>query len=113
MVDISGQNTITFIAKYTIAPKQLQWVTQIDATDFVKGSNIDVDNLNNVFISGHFRGTAAFYNNGSAELFPSEGAETDTFLAKFDPLGNFDSQFGLKTNNAQNESALSRDVRCE
>ncbi|PHS08581.1 MAG: hypothetical protein COA88_06350 [Kordia sp.] len=104
---LTGNRSSTYIAKYTITPtKTLVWAKKIDASNITRGTNIDVDNDGNVYITGDFRGTAIFYNGVTPHIFtsstPSSTATPDTFLAKFDANGNFNTTFGLKTDGLTN-----------
>lgn len=106
-----------FIAKYAILPsKTLIWaktVTTIDSPYFLTlGESIAVDELGNLFVSGKFRGTSIFYDGDTPHVFTSSDLDefSDSFLAKFDNNGNFDTAFGLKVQEASGDSRESYDV---
>ena len=92
---VPGNNkTYTFIAKYSISPKQLLWVQKIESSSFVAGKSLELDNANNIYISGSYSNSIVLYNGGTPTTFTS--STNKTFLAKFDSNGNYNSTFGLK-----------------
>lgn len=102
-VTFNGSTTLTgnahsgFVAKYTYPSKTLVWAKKIHASNIADAVNVDVDNSGNVFVSGHFRGTATFYNGTTPYSFTSVSTWTaETYLAKFNSNGDFDNTFGLK-----------------
>ncbi len=103
-VTFDGSTTLTgayksaFIAKYTYPSKSLVWAKKIHASNITNAVNVDVDNSDNVYVTGHFRGSATFYNGSTPHTFTSGSSWTaDTYLAKFDSNGNFNTTYGLKT----------------
>lgn len=102
---LSASRPSTFIAKYSMLPfKELLWakkVTSFSVYSSVRGANIDVDELDNVFVSGRFSKEAMFFDGDTPYVFGSSHDEmTDAFLAKFDENGDFDPVFSLKTSDA-------------
>ena len=71
-----------FIAKYN-SGGTLQWVQQAGGTLADHGSKLSVDDNNNVFVTGHFSGSALF----GATTLNSVG-DWDMFVAKYDTDGN-------------------------
>ena len=71
-----------FIAKYDSAGN-LIWVKQAGSDDYDEGLSITTDNLDNFYVTGYFKGTAAF---GGASLTSS--GERDIFIGKYDSSGN-------------------------
>ena len=71
-----------FIAKYD-STGNLIWVKQAGSDDYDEGVSITIDNLDNVYVTGYFKGTANF---GGASL--TSYGERDVFIAKYDGSGN-------------------------
>lgn len=82
---INGTFRSGFLAKFSISSEELLWARVINASNSVKGNNLDVDDLGDVYISGSFLGTATFHLEGGV-LYSvnSEGSGQNAFLAKFD-----------------------------
>jgi len=103
-ITFAGGTTLTggyksaFVAKYTYPSKSLVWAKKVHGSNITNAVNVDVDDSGNVFVTGHFRGTATFYNGTTPHSFTSVSTWTaETFLAKFNNNGDFDNTFGLKT----------------
>ncbi|MFK8038788.1 MAG: T9SS type A sorting domain-containing protein [Crocinitomicaceae bacterium] len=93
LTNLSTSNTTyTFVAKYSVAPKQLLWVKSITSSgNSVKGSDLDIDNSGNIYVTGHFTNTMTL----SGITIPASNG-TNSFLLKLDNQGNYDSAFGVK-----------------
>ncbi len=91
----------SFIAKYTIAPKQLLWVKKIDRG---VGLSIEIDEMNNVFVTGRHSGSSniTVYNGSQAYTLGSPNT-AENFLIKFDDNGDYNSSFGYKITNMNNK----------
>lgn len=73
-----------FIAKYT-RDQQLLWVRRFGGDSSDKGRDVQVDQADNVYVTGDFTGSADF---GPVTL-QSSNASKDVFLAKLDSGGKF------------------------
>lgn len=71
-----------FIAKYD-SSGNLIWVKQAGSDDYDESASITTDNLDNVYVTGYFKGTAAF---GGSSL--TSYGERDIFINKYDSSGN-------------------------
>ncbi|MBL7047666.1 MAG: SBBP repeat-containing protein, partial [Candidatus Marinimicrobia bacterium] len=91
-----GSNDI-FIAKYTSAGEPI-WVTQAGGGDYDYVAGVDIDDNENVYITGHFGGRSANFGvfNVTSTLNPS------VYVAKLDSSGSFiwaNSSGGLPASN--------------
>jgi hypothetical protein len=64
------------------------WAKRMGGTSTDIGFGIDIDNQNNVYITGGFSGTVDFNPNFGIYNLHAEGA-SDIFICKLDSLGNF------------------------
>lgn len=76
-----GQGDV-YVAKYA-SDDSLVWVTRMGGTDTELGSAIAVDGSGNVFVTGHFKGSANF---GSTTLTAVDNS--DGYVTKLDSTGN-------------------------
>lgn len=91
---VPTNKTYTFIAKYSISPKQLLWVKKIESGNSVYGKSLELDNTSNIFVSGNFLNSITLFNGLTPYTFSPSGAFA--FLTKFDSNGNYNTSFGLK-----------------
>ena len=113
---ISGTWESTFIARFDIPTQNLVWVKKVNASNIVRGHNIDVSNALDVYISGKFRGTATFYDGGTPYSFNSNNGPNlpVTFLARFDSSGDFYASSGFVANGANSgNNKVSFDVEVD
>jgi len=90
-INING----SFIAKYTIAPKQLLWVKKIDRGI---GQSIEIDEMNNVFVTGDHTATNNITVYDGSQAYTLGNPNTaENFLIKFDDNGDYSNSFGYKS----------------
>ncbi|MBW8050346.1 MAG: T9SS type A sorting domain-containing protein [Cytophagales bacterium] len=82
----SGSRDI-FVAKYNSAGNFL-WANALGGTSFDEGFSIAVDGTGNVYVTGHFGGTADFDPGAGIANLTSVGIN-DIFFAKYNSAGNF------------------------
>ena len=80
---ISAGDKDIFIAKYDKAGNILWTKAAGGKDDYDEGNSIAVDTSGNVFVAGHFMGSATF---GKINL--ASAGNSDLFVAKYDKLGN-------------------------
>ena len=82
-------NTDIFLAKYN-ASGVYQWAGRIGGTNTDYGHSLAIDGSGNVFLTGHFKGTADF-NPGTGTFYMSSSNVSyfDVFLSKYDNSGGF------------------------
>lgn len=83
---IAGDEDI-FIAKYNLS-LNLEWVKQIVGPSFQKAFTIDVDQLGNIYTSGHFNGSADF-DPGPANFTLTSYGDPNIFVSKLTSQGAF------------------------
>jgi len=77
-----------FIAKYDVQGN-LAWVKSAGGNETDISSSITVDNYGNAYITGQFKGSAAFDNQTLTSTLDTAGNPTyDIFIAKYNMLGN-------------------------
>lgn len=76
----AGENDI-FVAKYDPAGNLL-WARKAGGNSYDEGRGIAVDSAGNVFITGHFQGTATFTSTNV-----NSSGESDVFIAKYNSQG--------------------------
>jgi hypothetical protein len=81
-----GSNDI-FFAKYDTDGNYL-WAKAVGATSFDIGISITIDDSDNVYLAGHFSGTADFDPSASTNTISAAGG-TASFFAKYDLNGNY------------------------
>lgn len=100
-----------FIAKYDLN-LNLIWVKQIGGPSFQKVFAIETDNVDNIYLTGHYNGTADF-DPGPAEYKLIAAGDPDIFVLKLNPAGEFvwvaqstgtfyGSGYALKTDRSKN-----------
>jgi hypothetical protein len=67
---------------------EFQWANTIGGTDYADVRKIKANNAGNVFITGHFYGTANFNDAGPVFNLTSVGNGDDSFCAAYNPNGN-------------------------
>ena len=104
--DVSNPpNSDVFLAKYNNLGN-LVWAFNIGGGNADLGQSVGVDAAGNVYVTGLFWGTADF-DPGTSVFNLTSAGNTDIFLAKYDPNGNFvwanrfgnnvaDAGYGLK-----------------
>lgn len=75
-----------FLAKYT-SSGQAVWVKSIGGPDADRGTSLAVDAAQNVYLTGHFEGTAIF-EPGTVPVTLTSNGDADIFLAKYDADGD-------------------------
>ncbi len=109
-----------FVVKYDQAGNE-QWVkTAINPTGGQSFYNLSfgvrTDNNNNVFITGSFSNVIQFGDTTSTRdttlVSSYDGTDQDIFLAKYDPLGNFNWVLQV-TSDSSNSYAYGRDIRVD
>jgi hypothetical protein len=85
----SGVGGDAFIAKYN-SNGQYQWHTQITGSNFEQIWGIDLDNNNNIVITGIFNSPDADFDpvSSSNTLLVAPNTNNEIFVAKYDPSGN-------------------------
>jgi hypothetical protein len=77
-----------FFAKYTTAGVYV-WAKSVDGgTSFVMGDALTVDGTGNVYVAGHFNGTADFDPSAAIVNLVSAG-NYDVFIAKYNSAGTY------------------------
>ena len=76
-----------FVAKYNLN-FDLIWAKQIVGPSFQKAFSVDVDTADNVYVTGHFNGSADFDPGAGTHNLISAG-DPDIFVLKLTPAGNF------------------------
>lgn len=76
-----------FIAKYDLA-LNLVWVNQVGGPSFQKVFDIETDDANDIYLTGHYSGTADF-DPGAAEYKLTATGDPDIFILKLNPAGTF------------------------
>ncbi|MEP7237892.1 MAG: gliding motility-associated C-terminal domain-containing protein [Ferruginibacter sp.] len=76
-----------FVAKYDLN-FNLVWVKQIGGPSFQKVFDIDADAADNIYITGHYNGTADF-DPGPADHSLTATGDPDVFVLKLNPAGEF------------------------
>ena len=81
-----------FVAKYDILGN-INWAFGIRASTSVDNATaLDLDNNDNVYVTGNFSYSADFDGSPDTALITSNGGE-DIFLAKYDKSGNYINAF--------------------
>jgi hypothetical protein len=83
----SNGGTDIYLAKYT-STGTLLWANAIGAGANDQAYGIDLDALGNVYITGYFNNTVDFDPGSSIQNRTAVG-NTDFFVAKYDPSGNY------------------------
>lgn len=86
-VSLTGDGTDIFIAKYDADGNYL-WANRMGGSIGEIGRSIAVDAVGDVYVAGHFTGTANFNPSGAPANLTSSGNE-DIFMAKYDASGNY------------------------
>jgi hypothetical protein len=81
-----GSNDI-FISKLNSAGAYV-WAKVMGGTSIEIGYSVEVDQNNNVYVSGNFQGTADF-DPSAATYTLTSGGNNDIYIAKLDPNGSF------------------------
>ncbi len=76
-----------FVCKLN-ASGDLVWVKQIGGTDYEEAYGIDLDDANNIYITGYFGGTVDFDPSAATENLTSDG-DDDIFVCKLNPAGEY------------------------
>jgi hypothetical protein len=98
-----------FIAKYN-TNGQFIWAESIGGTDDDVGNSIDIDPSGNIYVIGEFRGTYVDFNpSPSAVKYLNATGQSDVFVTKFDPNGNFNWAFGFGNNSNDVGSSIAVD----
>lgn len=69
------------------ADGEFQWANTIGGTDYAEVRNIRTNAAGQVFITGHFYGTANFNDAGATYNLTSSGAGDDAFVASYNASG--------------------------
>ena len=78
-----------FLAKYDLNGAYV-WAKRMGGSgNFDVGNGIALDNQQHVFVTGAYSGTALFHPTDPNASITSNGSAKDTFLAKYDKMGNF------------------------
>jgi hypothetical protein len=80
-------NTDVYVCKFDVSGN-LIWAKSFGGSGLMSGLSIAVDGLGNVYTTGSFRDTGDF-NPGAAESNLTSAGETDIFICKLNPSGNF------------------------
>jgi gliding motility-associated-like protein len=97
----SNGSSDLFVAKYTSTGTFI-WAFRAGGTDRDAAYGVAIDNLNNIYITGYFRGTADFdpgpgsailTSNGQAGFDP--GWSGEIFVAKYSPAGAYAWAFSV------------------
>ena len=80
-------NEDVFVAKYNLN-FDLVWVKQIAGPSFQKSFSVDVDAVDNVYITGHYNGSADFDPGPGTHILIATG-DPDIFVLKLNSTGNF------------------------
>lgn len=98
----AGYNDI-YIVKYDVTGNVI-WAKAIGSTASEYGMKVNVDNNDNVYISGEFYGSSLMFGS---TILPYSGG-SDVFTAKYDNLGNFiwAKSFGSNANEAFYNSTI-------
>jgi hypothetical protein len=98
-----------FIAKYN-SSGQYQWAKQIGGSGIDIVTSIDLDNNNNILLSGHFT-SQDFDTDLSSSSSPTfAAAGYDAFVAKFDPNGNNTWAFSFGDSSTDNAKGVKSDA---
>ena len=81
----NGEHDV-FLSKFD-SYGNFEWARTWGGPDIDKGLGVAADGSGNVYVTGYFEGTVDF-DPGSGDPHTSKG-ESDVFLSKFDPSGNF------------------------
>lgn len=81
-----GQSDI-YISKLD-ANGNFLWVKRMGGNSWDDGSGISLDAAGNIYVTGHFSGTADF-NPGAGTANLTSAGDYDMFVCKLDPSGNF------------------------
>ena len=76
-----------FVSKLN-ASGDLVWVKQMGGSEYEEAFGIDLDDANNIYITGYFGGTVDFDPGVGTENLISEG-DDDIFVCKLNPAGEF------------------------
>jgi len=98
----SGQAD-AFIGKYNQNGGLIWANNTIAGSGNCSSSALDIDNNGNIFVTGHFAGTADF--NPGFTTNQMTGTAFDTFLAKYDSTGNY--QWAIQAGGTDNDCAYS------
>jgi hypothetical protein len=87
---------------------EFQWANTIGGTDYADVRKIKANMDGNVFITGHFYGTANFNDAGTAYNLTSVGAGDDAFCAAYNPTGTmiWAVRFGSSGNDGGEQLAV-------
>ena len=85
--NLNSVNGDIFICKFT-ANGTLIWAKQIDGFSYNNYLSLEIDNLNNIILSGKFEGTCDFNPSSGTYNLTSNGME-DVFVLKLNSNGNF------------------------
>jgi hypothetical protein len=84
----SGGDTDLFVSKLD-ANGNFVWAKGVGGTSGDQGTSVTVDGMGNVYITGYFEGTVDFDPDAGVVKLTSAGQNTDIFVSKFNPGGNF------------------------
>lgn len=76
-----------FVSKLN-ASGDLVWVKQMGGSEYEEAFGIDLDDANNIYITGYFGGTVDFDPSAATENLISEG-DDDIFVCKLTPAGEY------------------------
>ena len=79
---VSNGYSDIFLAKYN-SNGNLQWIKNAGGNDFDNGASLTEDENGNVYLTGHYRGTATFDS-----IIVSGNTSNNIFLAKYDTNGS-------------------------
>ncbi len=77
-----------YLAKYDSSGNVL-WAKSFGGTGFDCGGKAAVDQANNIYVTGFFKGTSIYFTPTDSLVKNAPGAISNSFLAKYDPNGNF------------------------
>ena len=106
----SNGGTDVFLAKFD-PNGNITWVKTFGSTSNDEGTNVVINSLGEIIITGSFSGTVDFDPSSAIQNSTSNSNSTDIFLTKFDSTGNliWNKTFGSSSNNdASREIAIDR-----
>lgn len=92
--NVGTTGTDIFIAKYT-ETGQYVWVKTYGSSTDAEGQSLTIDENDNLYLAGKFRGTMSIFASGSSSNLVAHSSLSDIFIGRFQSSGTMDWGFGF------------------